>query len=186
MKDELENYIIENRNSIQDSEPLEGHFERFEAKLLQNKKTKPLVSFRLFIRVAAVIVFALLVVNQVRIYFNSEKKEMPVTLATISDEYREVEFFYTSAIETGMNQWESLKHEGYVTKEEQAMMEKEQEEFDQIYLQLQKDLKANPDDERVINAMIEYYQARMNIIILIINKLNEIKQQKSESHENKV
>jgi len=49
---------------------------------------------------------------------------------------------------------------------------------------LQVDLEANPTDERVINAMLEYYQARMNIITIIINKLQDAKQQKNNrNHE---
>ena len=65
-------------------------------------------------------------------------------------------------------------------------MLKEQQEFDEMYQKLIVDLKANPDDERVINAMLEYYQARMNVITLIINKLQEVKQQKYQSHEIKI
>ena len=66
------------------------------------------------------------------------------------------------------------------------MMKKEQQEFDQMYQKLQEDLKANPDDERVINAMLDYYQARMNVITMIINKLQEVKQQKYQNDEIKI
>ena len=66
------------------------------------------------------------------------------------------------------------------------MMQKEQEDFDQMYQKLLVDLKANPNDERVINAMLEYYQSRMNVMSLIINKLKEAKQQKNTNHEIKI
>jgi hypothetical protein len=55
-----------------------------------------------------------------------------------------------------------------------------------MYQQLLADLKANPNDERVINAMLEYYQSRMNVITLIINKLKEAKKQKDKEPEKSV
>jgi hypothetical protein len=83
-----------------------------------------------------------------------------------------------------MTQWKKLSDEGLVSEPEQQMMQQEQQDFDLMYQKLQEELKANPNDERVINAMLEYYQARMNIITLIINKLQEVKQQKNnKSHE---
>ena len=186
MNDELERLIINNRRSIQDEEPLEGHFERFEARLQKAAKPSLGINLRTVLKIAAIIVFALLAVNQTRIWFFPEKNEA-LSLGSISKEYREVEFYYTNAIETGMTQWEKLSDEGFVSESEQEMMQKEQQEFDQMYQKLQKELEANPDDERVINAMLEYYQARMNIITIIINKLQEVKQQKNNrNHEIKI
>ncbi|HEX7584829.1 MAG TPA: hypothetical protein VF373_09095 [Prolixibacteraceae bacterium] len=185
MNDELERLIINNRHSFQDEEPLEGHFERFEARLQKASKPVRTINWQLTLKIAAAVVFALLAVNQARIYFLPEKQET-LSLGSISPEYREVEFYYTNSIQLGMNQWEKLKSEGFVSESEQQMMQKEQEEFDQMYQKLLVDLKANPNDERVINAMLEYYQARMNVISLVINKLKEAKQQKYSNHEIKI
>jgi cytochrome c-type biogenesis protein CcmH/NrfG len=183
MNDELERLIIDNRESILDEEPMEGHFERFEARLQKASKPNRVIQLRPLLRIAAIVVFVMLAVNQARIYLTPEKKEA-LTLGSISPEYREVEFYYTNAINMGMSQWNRLRKEGYVSEGEQKMMLQEQQEFDHMYQKLQGDLKANPEDERVINAMIEYYQARMNVINLIINKLQEVKQQKNnKSHE---
>lgn len=186
MNDELERLILNNRHSIQDEEPLEGHFERFEARLQKAANPTLKINFRPMLKIAAIVVFALLAVNQARIWLIPEKKE-PLSLGSISPEYREVEFYYTNAIQVGMNQWNKLSREGFVTESEQQMMKKEQQEFDQMYRKLQDDLKTNPDDERVINAMLEYYQARMNVITIIINKLQEVKQQKNnKNHETSI
>jgi len=183
MKDELEKIIIKNRASFVEEEPRDGHFERFEARLLKASKPTRIITLRSVLRIAAIVVFVLLAGNQARIYLTPVNKA-ELTLGSISPEYREVEFYYTNAIEVGMSQWNNLSKEGYISKEEQQMMQSEQEEFDHMYQKLQQDLKANPDDERVINAMLEYYQARMNVINLIINKLQEVKQQKKDkSHE---
>ncbi len=185
MNDELERLILNNRNSIQDEEPLEGHFERFEARLQKESKTVRRIDFRSVLKVAAAVVFALLAVNQARIYFFPEK-EQTLSLGSISPEYREVEFYYTNSIQQGMNQWNTFRREGLVSKQEQQMMQEEQQEFDRVYQKLLQDLKANPHDERVINALIEYYQSRMNVISIITNKLQEIKQKKYPKNERKI
>ena len=186
MNDELEKLIIANRHSLQDEEPMEGHFERFEARLQKASKPTLKIDFRQVLKIAAIVVFALLAVNQARMWLAPEKSE-PLSLGSISEEYREVEFYYTNSINIGMTQWEKLSQEGFVSLTEQEMMQKEQLEFDQMYQKLQKELEANPEDERVINAMIEYYQARTNIINMIINKLQEVKKQKNnKSHEIKI
>jgi chromosome segregation ATPase len=64
------------------------------------------------------------------------------------------------------------------------MMQEELAEFEQRLNNLRKDLAANPNDERVINAMLEYYQAKLSVINMIVNKLEEVKQQqKNTQHE---
>ena len=103
MKDELDRLIIDNRSSIQDEEPLEGHFERFEARLKKSAKPVRKLNIQMYLKVAAAIVFALLVVNQARIWLAPEKEEV-LSLGSISPEFREVEFYYTNAIQTGMSQ----------------------------------------------------------------------------------
>lgn len=185
MNDELERLILNNRHSILDEEPLDGHFERFEARLQKAAKPSHKIKIQALMKIAASIIFVLLAVNQARIYFAPKEKET-LSLGSISKEYSEVEFYYTSSIKLGMNQWEKLKKEGLISVPEQEMMQKEQEEFDQMYQKLQEDLKANPNDERVINAILEYYQTRMNITTMIINKLQDIKKQKKQAAEKSI
>lgn len=185
MKDELERLILNNQHSFQDDEPMEGHFERFKARLQKASKPTRKFDFKPVLKIAAIVVFALLTVNQARIWLTPEKKET-LSLGSISPQYREVEYYYTNAIQLGINQLDKLKKEGLINESEQQMMLKEQKEFDQMYQKLLEDLKANPGDERVINAMLEFYESRMNIITLIISKLKEVKQQKYKHDEIKV
>jgi hypothetical protein len=72
MRDELEKLIIENRAFIMDEEPDEGHIERFQVKLNQQKKHK--LIWRNGLKIAAAVVFVLMAVNQARLYLTPEKK----------------------------------------------------------------------------------------------------------------
>jgi len=188
-KDNIEEMILNNLKGLNDNEPLDGHFERFQAKLnTQNKKRK--FNFSIVWKVAAAVVFVLLAVNQANIYFSPDKQnENPTinnsefSLASVSPEYKEVEFYYTNAISVGLNQWNSLKTDGFISETEQETMNTELADFEVRFKTLQTDLAANPGDERVINAMLEYYQAKLEIINMIVNKLEEVKEMKGKTSE---
>ena len=188
-KDNIEEIILNNLKELNDFEPKEGHFERFQAKLnVQQKKKK--ITLNLVWKVAAAVVFVLLAVNQANIYFSPDKQNQILSnnnsdfsLASVSPEYKEVEFYYTNAINVGLNQWNTLMADGYISAEEQELMDIELSDFETRYKNLQTDLAANPNDERVINAMLEYYQSKLEIINMIVNKLQEVKQQKNNNNE---
>jgi cytochrome c-type biogenesis protein CcmH/NrfG len=188
MKDLLEKMIRDNKNALEEDAPM-GHFERFEAKLDKEFKHRNKFGAKFYLQLAASLVFVLLLGNQLRIYFAPEQPkqhEETMTLSSVSDEYREVEFYFTSAINQGMTEWDKLIEAGFISEADQQMMTNEINEFDRMQEQLQKELQANPDDERVINAMLDYYQARLSITTLIIDKLKEVKNQKLTHNETEI
>ncbi len=65
-------------------------------------------------------------------------------------------------------------------------MENEMQEFEKTFEQLKKDLAVSPNDERVIHAMLEYYQTKLNLIQMIIRKLEETIQKNNISHEKEI
>jgi len=56
--------------------------------------------------------------------------------------------------------------------------------MDSVYVQLQKELRANPGDERIINAMIEHYQTKIEVMGFIVNQLKTIRNENSNSTQN--
>jgi hypothetical protein len=52
-----------------------------------------------------------------------------------------------------------------------------------VFQKLQNDLTSSPNDDRVINAMLEYYQTKLSLINMIVEKLKEVKQKNNENHE---
>jgi len=192
-KDYIEEMILKNLETLNDNEPMEGHFARFEEKLKAQHKVK--LNWKSVLKIAAVVVFVMLAANQVSIYFSPETKGIAglimdkpdnsdISLASLSPEYKEVEFYYTTSINTGLNQWNELSKAGMISEDEQAMMDDELKDFENMYKNLQNDLAANPNDERVINAMLEFYHVKLSVITMIVNKLEEVKQQKNNHNEN--
>lgn len=186
MNDELEKLIRKNKDFFEDDAP-SGHFERFNAKFDREFKPAKKLNRKIILRIAASLIFMLLLGNQIRMYLAPSRDPVSApTLASVSPEYGEAEFYYTSAIDESMKQWNKLVKQGAISEADQKMMKQELAEFDRLHKQLQKDLKSAPDDERVINAMLEYYQSRLHVIQLVIDKLQKAKQQKLMNNETEI
>jgi hypothetical protein len=61
---------------------------------------------------------------------------------------------------------------------------KEMKSMDSTYIFLQKELKANPNDERIISAMIEHYQTKLEVMTYIVNQLKTIRNDNQNKKEN--
>jgi len=57
--------------------------------------------------------------------------------------------------------------------------------MDSVYVELQKELRENPDDQRIIDAMIKHYQTKLDVMNYILDQLRQIKAEteNSVSHE---
>lgn len=68
--------------------------------------------------------------------------------------------------------------------EQKQMLINEMKSMDSVYVSLQKELKANPNDERIINAMIEHYQTKVEVLNYIVNQLKAIRNDNQNVKEN--
>jgi len=183
-KDYIENLLTSRLEELNSEEPPAGHFDRFESRLMAENRIKVFSRQKVW-QIAAAVVFVLLAGNQVRLWMAPEEKPV-VSLAGISPEYAEVEYFYTRSIQEGIETWNEMAHTGLVPAEENQIIQMEFKEFERRFEEIQKEFEAYPHDERVIQAMLEYYQAKLNVITMIVNKLYEVNQQKESSHETKL
>jgi ankyrin repeat protein len=104
-----------------------------------------------------------------------------MTLSEVSPQYREVENYYIHQVSLMENEIKSsiISND---TEQKKALM-KELQSMDTVYIALQKDLKANPNDERVINAMIEHYQNKLDVMTFIVNQLKLIRNNNIKNQE---
>ena len=186
--DNLEKILKERRDDFLE-EPADGHFERFRDRL-GNHEIKPnkrhfLVSR--FSRVAAVAIILLLSANLVLYWFHpaTESKQAVAQTEEVPGEFNEAQLYYTTRINDGLSQLKKMASQGVESPKEVKEIQKEMTEMDNLYRNLQKELKVSPGDERILNAMIEHYQTKLAIINTILNDLkNASIQKKSSSHEN--
>ena len=170
----LEEIIKSNKEIWNSDEPSEGHFERFNVKLelrMAARKTRKSL-FPYLLRAAVVTV--LVTLSSLWMWDNFMKQDSKrMTLSEVSPQYREVENYYIRQVNFMENEIEgSIINDDPEQKEE---LQKELQSMDTVYVALQKELKANPNDERVINAMIEHYQTKLDVMTIIVNQLKAIR-----------
>ncbi len=180
--DKLDKFFNEQKEAF-DEEPLDGHLQRFEAKLEQyhTGKKQSLEAWP-FLKIAAVVIILLLSANLL-IYLLPGKKES-TQQKFANTEMNETANFYTVRINSGLSQLKRMADQGIGSEQELAQVKKEMDEMDLLHQDLQNEYSKNPNDERVVNAMIEYYQTKLDIINTIKADLENIKTSKNKRHEN--
>jgi len=180
--DELDKIIIENRSDFEE-EPQNGHLERFAERLNMSESKQKGIQITPFLKVAAVLVIILLSAN-LYVHLRNTKSEIKETVATRTD-LREASFYYTNSINSGIRDLEKMASEGIGSRRELVQIKHELSEMDSMFVNLQAEYKANPNDERIINAMIEYYQTKLDIVNTIKTDLENVKHLKRKNHENR-
>ncbi len=182
MKD-IEKIIRENSGFFNDEEPFEGHFERFSAKLEARQAVRPgRISIMPHLLKAAVVAILVTLSSLWTWEHVLSPDANKMALGDLSPEYNEVEQYYVQQVSLMENEIENIWINN--DPEEKEMLLQELDEMDKMYEDLQKDLKANPNDDRVINAMIEHYQRKVDIMNYVLSQLREI-QKDNENQINK-
>jgi hypothetical protein len=134
-------------------------------------------------RISAIAAIGLLLItSSIFIYERFIDREPALmTLGDLGPEMQKVEFYFTSRIDQLSAGIDSLTP--YSTGEMKKMMESEVAEMDSLHLELQKKLKTHPGDERVVNAMISYYRAKLSIMQEFLGILTQIKKSNNSKKE---
>lgn len=177
--DKLEKMMRENKELFMDQEPAEGHIERFENKLIkQNGRSK---IFQLTYKISRIAAVGLLMIMSSLWAYNEfiQPDERMMSLGDVSNEYQDVEFFFTSQINS---KYEELESSTYIDDEtyKKSMLE-EINLMDSVYAQLQEEMAANPGDERIIESMIRHYQTKLMVMSDILERLKSV--QKSNNSQ---
>lgn len=179
---DLGKIISENKDAFDSFEPMDGHFERFQSKLDNYHRKSRKISFSYVFKVASIAVLVILSSLWTYDTFLSDQDGTTSDdmVADISPEYMEAEAYYASLVSAKYNEFNRLNLNDSTEK---SIILKEMSEMDSLYNELRVELQANPDDERVINAMINYYKLKIEVLNKIISQLNAIKPIKSNEYE---
>lgn len=161
----LEEVIKNNIDSFNSDEPSDKHFDKFRKKIQGLKNTRE--TYSLIYRIA--VVFILVIMTTGILYIASPKRPFQSikTIGQISDELYEVEMHYKSQINYSHKKIRDLN---FNNKTEKTLVLSELKELDADYRELQDDLNENPYDDRVINAIINYYQLKLEFMNTILNQ----------------
>jgi hypothetical protein len=169
----IEDIIRNNRDLFEDKEPSDGHFDRFSVKLEIRSNARVRRSIVPYLLKAAVVTLLVTLSSLWTWDHFIRTGSSRMTLGQVSPQYKEVENYYlhqVSLMEGEIINTDLKSHPG-----QKEMLVKEMKSMDSVYVSLQKELKANPTDERIINAMIEHYQTKLEVMTYIVSQLKTIR-----------
>ncbi len=183
MKKEPIDQVFERlKGKLDTAAPSANHKENFLAKLqaqaapiTQKKETKVIKWMRPLFIAASMLLLAGLIITQVNA--PSSNKE----LADVSPEMQETQDFFTKTIER-----ELFDIKEKITPENQAMVEDaiiQLEVLEQQYEKLKVDLTESGEDKRVIYAMIDNFQNRIDLLQNVVEQMDAIKELKKIEKE---
>jgi hypothetical protein len=170
----IEDIIRNNKDFFEDEEPSEGHLDRFNRKLETRFQTNAVKRSIVPYLLRAAVVTLLVTLSSLWTWDHFIRSgSTRMTLGQVSPQYKEVENYYIHQV--NMMEGEIINIDLKNSPEQKSILLKEMKSMDSVYVSLQKELKANPDDERIINAMIEHYQTKLEVMTYIVNQLKTIR-----------
>ena len=178
----IDEIIRNNKDLFEGNEPMDGHFDRFNWKLekrLHSNTTRSIVPYLL----RAAVVTLLVTLSSLWTWDHFIRKDSQrMTLGQVSPQYKEVENYYVHQV--NLMESELINVDLKNNPQQKKMLVSEMKSMDSVYVQLQKELKVNPNDERIINAMIEHYQTKLEVMTYIVNQLKAIKNGNQNAQKN--
>ncbi|MCM8571078.1 DUF4179 domain-containing protein [Gramella jeungdoensis] len=167
-------------------EPHSGHKERFFKKLekrssVPQKKGKVRRLWAPVIGIAASFLLAFFLLGE---FIGPQSTTKNSDLASISPEMKQTQEFYTGMITKELNAIEAEK-----TPETEAIINDamlQMEKLEKEYQDLRKDLVNSGQDNRVIHAMIQNFQQRIDLLNNVLTQIENIKTLKNQNHENNI
>ena len=152
-----------------------GHFDRFQAKLEGESKAKPKRNFWKPLAIAASL---MLLVSLSGPLFSSNTTD----LKDVSTEMGETQAYFTSVLNQEIKTLNALgtSENKQIISDALVQIKKLEDEYKKLTIQL----KESNEDKRIVYAMIDNYQKRIDILKSVVNQINNINDSKFNSNEN--
>jgi hypothetical protein len=179
----IEDIIRNNKDFFEDAEPSEGHLERFNRKLEKRFQVTAVKRSIVPYLLRAAVVTLLITLSSLWTWDHFIRTgSSRMTLGQVSPQYKEVENYYVHQV--NLMEGEIVNVDLKNNPAQKKLLMKEMSSMDSTYITLQKELKANPNDERIINAMIEHYQTKLEVMSYIVSQLKTIRNDNQNKKEN--
>lgn len=175
MQNNLEQIFKNLEGKLDIEEPNIGHFNRFETKLQVPKKRKIWAKLSLISAAASIILFFGIWLG------NNLNKPKGIELASVSTKMEETQNYFLVNIKTEL---EKIQKE-QATDTEKVILDalKQLKKLEINYSDLTFELKENRNDKRIIHAMINNFQQRIELLQNVLEEIEIIKQEKQKTNE---
>ncbi len=173
--DSLERFIIKNKKGFNKAVPSLKVWAEIDKQL--EVRTARRVSLWKYMRVAASVVVLLVSGSLIGPYFfHSQQSALVNSLAEVAPEFGEMEQYYTKQINLKVQQLASFQPDNKVLED--------LKELDGFYADLKKELQNAPEgaEERIVNAMINNYRTKLEILDQVLKKIQSTKGLPKNNH----
>ncbi|MFC2090095.1 hypothetical protein ACFLT1_04900 [Bacteroidota bacterium] len=174
---DLEKYMVENRSEFSSDEPGRGHMNRFNKKLGKKTSITRSLNIRHTLQIAASI--AVILASGI-VIVKSSKGSTKVADNPVIEEFQEAKTYYATQVNT---RYEDIADFQFTSAEEKKILLEELTVMDTYYKELLQELDVNPGDERAMNALIQHYRIKIEVMDQIIEQLIEVKNSNIKQNE---
>jgi len=171
----FERNILNHRESLDGVDPAPGHEQRFIEKLNKNSIRRHSAYGWIIAASIAVLMAIGILATQTSIF------RQDITLSDISVEFKEAEWYYQHEFHKKLDELSTVLS-GNPNQERSILAEINH--MDAMYFQLEQDIQKNPDDPRALNALINYYQTKIDFIDQVLTQINEFENINHKRYEN--
>jgi hypothetical protein len=168
----IDDFIRENPGRFDLEQPPEGHLERFDSRLSVFVQRRQHHRRNLFLRVAAIFLLGAVItyaaIREFGTIINGNGNGYNTASAV---ELNEAELFYTKQLGIYYDKIQNLRFNNDATEKKKVL--DELSEMDKQVQTMKQDLKQNPDDERVVHAIINFYQLKIEMMDMIIDRAQQ-------------
>jgi hypothetical protein len=175
----LEDKIRKNLKAFNDNEPQSGHFEKFQKRLSEeaDKKESFFERYNIVIKIAAAVLVFLAISTLIYTDTFSYLKRTftnEIVAAELPDEIVEVMAYYNVIADKKINQIDDLAVSDEEARRVKEMAIQELQILEDDRSELENEYILNPNNERIVAALLMNQQKRAEILDRIINTLNQI------------
>ncbi len=161
MQDQLEDFVRKNQDAFNQAVPDSKLWDGVEKAIQEPPKVRKLWKVTKF---AAAVLFLLLVGVVVGMYLANQQMSNQQAEYNLPEDYKETQVYYTQKINLSLKKLENYQRD--------ETLEKDLQELDQYEKELKKALKESTNKEPIVQAMIENYQTKIQILERVIERLD--------------
>jgi len=163
----VDDFIRDNRELFNADDPPEGHLTRFYDKLQASGNSGRDRTISLLLKIAAVLVIgfflSVTLYKGFSLYYSALEDDN-----CLNPELCEAEDYYSRQAESYYHRIEKMPFANDPQSHKEIL--KELRDMDTQVEGMKKDLKENPNDERIIHTIINFYQEKIDLMDLIIER----------------
>ena len=163
----MKDFIVQHAGKFDSEEPDQGHLERLRMRMNAMHDEGKQKTRIMLLRIAAIAVLCVFISYMAFKEFGLIDQQLNSSnYGMLNQELKEAEQFYTSQLSIYYNKIQKLCFNNDQAEKKLVLQELSAMD-DQVQL-MKHDLKQNPDDERIVHAIINFYQVKIELMDVII------------------